>query len=326
MIDQETSISSRLYKDYYLTDKTPGQLVSSHWKAIHERSEVDVSPQGIEKFKFELGDYGYSKPHHKFLNWATIVLYLFRLENKNDIVWVLRKAIPLARRMKFPFTYDCFRQVCTAALLSRYIIASDRKFKVINIGDGYGFLSALIKELFPNAQLYLVDLGKTLLFQSYYCAKGFSDKDHYLVSRESTRMGIDTAADFVYCSTEDLALLDDVSFDAAINVASMQEMNTETIRYYFQFLRGHMVPNNLFYCCNRLEKYLAGGEVTRFLSYPWDERDRVLIDEPCPWQRFYLSFHRTERGPKFFNRRVPLIAYYDGDMHHRLSTLHVLKG
>lgn len=325
MIDQETSISSTLYKDYYLTDKTPNQLVSSHWEAIHERSEVEVSPQGIEKLKFELGDYGYSKMHHKLFNWATIVLYLFRLENRNDIIRVLGKALTLARRMEFPFTYDCFRQVCTVALLSRYI-AYDRKFKVINIGDGYGFLSALIKEFFPNAKLYLVDLGKTLLFQSYYCAKGFPDKGHYLVSRKSTGTGIDTAADFIYCPTEDLALLDAVSFDLAINIASMQEMNAETIRYYFQFLRGHMDRNNFFYCCNRLEKSLAGGEVTRFLSYLWDERDRTLINELCPWQRFYLSFHKTQRGPKLFNRRIPFVVYYDGDMHHRLSTLHVLKG
>lgn len=324
MVTQEDNILTSLYNHYYLSDQTPSHLVSSHWREIHQSTNVEVSNGRIENLNLLLGDHQSLRFHHKILNWMTIWSYLIRLGNRNAAIRVMNKAIPLAKRMGLTFTYDCFRQACTVTLLTRHI-PMNKKMRVINIGDGYGFLSSLIKEVFPHTQLCLVDLGKTLFFQSYYCQKAFARKKHFLVSKDLAGSDIDADADFIYCPAEHLSSLAILSFELAINVVSMQEMNAATIGHYFAFLRAHMKEENLFYCCNRLEKCMPGGEITRFFSYPWDERDRHLIDALCPWQRYYFSFHKTRYGPKVFKWRIPFIAYFDGDIRHRLSILHVLR-
>ena len=239
MINPEDNMLTTLYKNYYLSDQTPRHLVSSHWEEIHQSTNVEVSNGRIENLNLLLGDHQSLRFHHKILNWATIWSYLIRLRNRSTTLQVMDKAIPLAKRMGLTFTYDCFRQVCTVATLAQYIPV-DKSVKVLNIGDGYGFLSALIKEVFINSQLYLVDLGKTLFFQSYYCCKGFPNDRHFLISNNFTRQDFDLSADFTYCPAENLELLDSLSFDLAVNVVSMQEMNMETVNNYFQFLRTHL--------------------------------------------------------------------------------------
>ena len=55
-----------------------------------------------------------------------------------------------------------------------------------------------------------------------------------------------------------------------INIVSMQEMNPSVIREYFDDLRKRISDHDLyFYFCNRLEKSLPDGTVTRFFEYPW---------------------------------------------------------
>jgi len=194
------------------------------------------------------------------------------------------------------------------------------KIRVINIGDGDGFLSALIKEAFPRASICLVDLGKTLLFQAHYCIRLHPNASHVLVS-ESDKGADYSGADFLYCPAEHLDKIDNLNFDLGINISSMQEMNKDSIETYFEFIRRHMNRNNLFYCCNREEKKLIGGEVVNFHSYPWSEQDVYLIDDYCPWYRYFISACKAQNGPRIFNIRIPFIHYFDGAIRHRLSIL-----
>jgi hypothetical protein len=94
--------------------------------------------------------------------------------------------------------------------------------------------------------------------------------------------------------------------DCAFNMASMQEMTVPEIARYFLFLRS---CSALFYCVNREEKQLIGGEVLRFNEYPWSEKDSILLDEPCWYYTHFLS-HR----PPFFH-------HFDGPVRHRLAIL-----
>ena len=75
--------------------------------------------------------------------------------------------------------------------------------------------------------------------------------------------------------------------DCAFNIASMGEMSEFSISAYFTFLRRRSSMNSRFYCVNRSEKQLPGGEVTRFADYPWNEDDMVFIDGPCPYNWEY---------------------------------------
>lgn len=181
-------------------------------------------------------------------------------------------------------------------------------------------MSALIKELFPNSLICLVDLGKILLFQAHYCEKAHPECLHRLVLDSSDTIN-QSDLDFLYCPAEYLEKLDELSFDIAINIASMQEMNQTSINTYFDFLRHHMSSNNLFYCCNREEKEMPGGEISKFLSYPWRKEDFHLVDEYCPWHLYVFSFGRAKNGPQLFKIRIPFINYFDGPIMHRLTVL-----
>ena len=105
-------------------------------------------------------------------------------------------------------------------------------------------------------------------------------------------------------------LLKNFPIDLAINIASMQEMEPQYIRNYFDGLYTISSSRDLdFYCCNREEKTLPDGTITRFKDYPWSNLDNVKIDELCPWhQQFYIPY------PPFYKP-------YDGPHRHQLRTL-----
>jgi len=185
------------------------------------------------------------------------------------------------------------------------------------IGDGYGVLSSLVKAIFPESTLVMVDIGKTLLFQAYYCQMAHPAGVHRMVG-STDDIG---DADFVYCPTEKLDMLSNSKFDVAVNIASMQEMTNATVDRYFRFLRSNLNPNNLLYCLNRDSKTLIGGEITEFLQYPWQKGDRNLLDEDCPWYRYYFSRGAPGIGKYIFGVRLPFVNLFDGTHHHRLSIM-----
>lgn len=315
------NIVTTLNEKYYQADQTPKDFVSSHWEQLHKQLRIETDQKKIKSLKgIGFGDLqNFSFPYRVF-SWFTIVSYLFKLSGWAHIVKLMRVALDLVKRMGFPFTYDCFRQVCALSLILNYL-PKKKELRVLNIGDGYGFLSALIKEIIPEAKICLVDLGKTLLFQAHYCLKAHPQKKHALIVNGTEQEQIRYDADFIYCPAEELPQLAPLSFDLAINIASMQEMNERSIKYYFDFLRTNMKEENLFYCCNRLEKRMPDGEVSRFFSYPWSSDDNDLIDETCSWYRHFFSIHKAKMGPKIFKWRVPFVNYFDGMIRHRLTIL-----
>ncbi|NQU59160.1 MAG: hypothetical protein HQ513_18160 [Rhodospirillales bacterium] len=57
-----------------------------------------------------------------------------------------------------------------------------------------------------------------------------------------------------------------------------------------------------------MEKQLPDGTVTRFFEYPWDAKDKIIVDEPSPWDKY--SYRKS---PPFYYRNNPV--------HHRLVSL-----
>jgi hypothetical protein len=117
----------------------------------------------------------------------------------------------------------------------------------------------------------------------------------------------DSDVDLVAIQAANHALLRQAPLDLVINIASMQEMDPPVIDSYFEDLRTVSAAKRLhFYCCNREEKRLPDGTVTRFADYPWHDSDQVLVDERCPWhQQYYVT-------------RPPFYRNYDGPTRHRL--------
>lgn len=320
-----TSIVSRLYEKYYVLEETPNNVVSSHWKHYHEMAQVKFSGGEITIASgVGFGDVAHKSLISRIFDWLTIASYLCFLKERRDILRLMKIARPLANKMGISFSYDCFRQVCSLNLIMKRLNwLSVQRLCVICIGDGYGFLSGLLKEYFPNSLICLVDLGKTLLFQSYYLGRVFPHHEHRVIldANQKERV-ISSNVDFLYCPAEYLDQLSVFSFDLAINIASMQEMNSDSIAGYFRFLRQHMNPEHLFYCCNRVSKIMPAGETSNFFMYPWVAEDKHFIDELCPWHKYFLSYRRSDKGPRFLSLEIPFVNYFDGPHHHRLSILH----
>jgi len=314
-------IIDELYQNYYVKDNTPEHVISSHWKFYQEKIKCELNGGKITSLSWlGFGDLQNKSFLSQTFSWLTIAGYLCQFPNRNELLRLMKLAVPLGRKIGFPFSYDCFRQICSLKLIMNKLKNERERVNIIIIGDGYGFLGALIKEIFPNSLICLIDLGKSLLVQACCCGKAYPHSSHRLVSESSGTINR-SDSEFLYCPAEFLEELDKYSFDVAINIASMQEMNQPSINTYFDFLRCHMPPDNLFYCCNRKEKEMPGGEVSRFSEYPWQSKDIHLVDEFCPWHSYFASWGKTKNGPRFLGIRIPFINYFDGPIIHRLTIL-----
>ena len=108
-------------------------------------------------------------------------------------------------------------------------------------------------------------------------------------------------------------ILSNKPIDLFVNIASFQEMKSKTISEYFKLIKSSS-SGAAFYCCNRREKELYGGEVIRFCDYPWDGFERLVTDDECPWHQHYYVYRRHRFIP------IPKTSIpYDGAHDHRLA-------
>jgi hypothetical protein len=143
----------------------------------------------------------------------------------------------LVRSMGLEFSQDAFRQVCTAHLLANRLktaFPSGGPSVIAAIGDGHGILSALLHLAYPNAQIWLIDLGPTLVFQSFHLGRAFPTASHAIAGEELSGV----RRTFIYQPAEVVGPLLPAKIDLAVNVASMQEMSPEVVANYFRLLRS----------------------------------------------------------------------------------------
>ena len=105
-------------------------------------------------------------------------------------------------------------------------------------------------------------------------------------------------------------LLSECPENFVVNIVSVQEMNPPVIASYFDDMSSIAGCQQLmFYCCNREEKFLPDGTVTRLGDYPLNSNDDILVDELCPWHQQYYSF------------KPPFFRPHDGPIWHRLAVM-----
>lgn len=315
-----------LFINYYSSDSTPENLISSHWEYYSRKFNVQIDDEGniISLKGFGFGNMEDLSIISKILDYIGHMFYFVRLPYKRDLYPLILKSFKICSLMGVYFSFDCFKQACSLSLIKRKLSngMENKRVTFLVIGDGYGFLSALIKSTFPDSTIVLVDLGKTLLFQAYYCQKVHPNSSHHGINQKTILNKNNlNGYDFIYCPTEYLDNISSLKYDIVVNIASMQEMNISTVNRYFDFIRHCSNENNLFYCCNREQKILKGGEILEFNKYPWSEHDQHLVDEYCPWYKYFLSLSHSKNGPKIFGMRIPIIHYFDGTMQHRLTKM-----
>lgn len=122
MENNKNSIVKELYNKYYLENSTPENIISSHWKFYQKKIKIEFYSDGIESLSgFGFGDLQNKSLLSQTLSWITIVSYLCQFPSRKELLRLMKIAVPLAKRMGFAFSYDCFRQVCSLNLIMKSV-------------------------------------------------------------------------------------------------------------------------------------------------------------------------------------------------------------
>lgn len=313
------SVHRELYKQYFgkknepLIDET---VTSSHWKDYAEKINVtSTNTEGREEYILNGFGFGENEKKGRISNaFAALSIFLYnRILNMRGLSEDVKNAKIIVKRMGLFFSLDAFRQVCTLNFLKNTMPSSWLPERIIIIGDGYGVLSGLLHSQYPLCKIYLIDLGPMLFFQSYYLQQAYPDVNQCIVGSDSF-----VESTFNFCSAETIEKINTENVDLAVNIASMQEMSGEMVTQYFLLLRKLYTKN--FYCCNRIEKKMPGGEISCIKEYPWSANDIFLVDEICPWHTWFLGRGKTP-NVKLKGLSIPFMHEYDGAHWHRFATL-----
>lgn len=299
-------------------EPTPAGHTSSHWRLHGEKTVV-----GRIGDELVLNGSGFGTVRYRRKTSASAANMLERLSyypvtkqiRNYPTVWAQAKR--LARDLSFDLTYAVWNQTMAMATLMDHWQEhglSPRVFALI--GDGHGFLGALIKRHFPESRIYQIDLPKILVFQARTHELANSGAMVSLTTPEDWSV----VKDICFVAPQHVELIPE-DIDCAVNMSSMGEMSESSIEAYFKFLRRRSLPGSRFYCVNRLEKELPGGEVTRFYDYPWDRDDNIFTQGQCPYYTHVIAARTSPNGPRVRGIRVPFINYFGGTMIHRLVHL-----
>ena len=293
-----------LYDKHYLTESSSMSVTSSHWEKVgnnfvvydQEKDEVNLGPG------HGFGDFIPKDLTHslKYLFPRFLLGFYLKKFVKNN--FFLEQAKSIATKTNRHLSFDCCKQI---VILERILSKSNQLFKGNNfttnnikniciIGDGYGYMGSLIKKIDSEVKIVSVNLGKQLLYDLYFTHKVFCDTVSYnLVRSEHLN---ELHADFTFLEAENSSLLAEMKIDLFINIASMQEMNGQTIAEYFHYMRENKKYKDrvLFYSVNRLEKNLPGGEIVRAQEFPWGD-SKTLLESIPEWYSCYPS----NRPPDF---------------------------
>lgn len=311
--------------DIVKEDPLPEKHTSSHWKLCGEKTIVRREGERLV-LNSCFGDEGDRKWHRHLLSCLTRLSYRSVVAPLKYFPYVWESSKRLVRILNVCLGFNHFKNAVALSIIKEHC---DEHSLFPNtfalIGDGGGFFGALVREYFPNARIYFIDLPKCLVFQV---------RTQEVVARECTHTQMQlfdgknnkpSQVNFVLPGAIETV---ESIIDFAVNISSMQEMKYSSIESYFNFLRRRSQAHSRFYCVNRLKTILPQGEIIEFQKYPFQAKDTVFIDGICPYMTHFLSWRKalnaygqSTSGPNFFGVRVPFVNYFDGKTMHRLVHL-----
>jgi len=158
----------------------------------------------------------------------------------------------------------------------------------LEIGGGFGGLARLLKELFPQAHILLLDLPEANAIATYYLHTLFPEARFHLFTDHVQDATLEKdLPDFSILPGWRITDLPDASIDCIINTRSMQEMTKDTIAFYLEQIQRIVKPDGLFYCVNRYAKQV-GQETIILADYPFDAQWEALISRP-KWKQSHIQ-------------------------------------
>ena len=152
---------------------------------------------------------------------------------------------------------------------------------VCEIGGGFGSFSELLIKNY-NIKLLSIDLPEANLMTSYYLKKNFPKKKIYLYDNYNLKKKL-TYNDFfkndIVILPPGLNIDNKIKIDFFVNTRSFQEMNSNIIQNYFNFIHQHISKNGFFLNINRYEK-ASVGESIKLHKYPYDNNWKIIESKP----------------------------------------------
>jgi hypothetical protein len=190
----------------------------------------------------------------------------------------------IARVQGRVFDVDDLRAVLSLSCARHYAeLDASNSDAIAIIGDGYGRIANLVLATLPKTLVVLVNLQPSLEMDLAAVRLAHPRVRILAPDRAGDVEALPADLKVIALPAEKAHLLQQLKIGGAFNTSSMQEMDLAAIRNYFHLLRTTRGAATWFYCANAVEKRWVDGTVIRFADYPWSARDRVLLDEICPW-------------------------------------------
>lgn len=275
---------------FYGPDVATSKVTSSHWKKYGESQNADLDEFVLNIEGSGFGDYencnnltSRDRVKNLFPTLATkIAICTFPKPCRVAVYSLAKKTDRLVNQ-------DFIRLAKSAYRISQHIEEYNLK-RVMIIGDGWGTLGCLLKELHPRLILVQVNLGRSLLFDLAFSAKALSNNRHNLIANLNEIF----PQDFSYIPAENVTVMN-ADIDLFVAIESFQEMDIEIVNEYFKLIRKQEVVTFL-YSANRDSKTLPDGSIIRKKSYGWNSHDNVVF-ERTPW---WLNWGIRRRPPFIF--------------------------
>lgn len=281
---------------------------SSHWQKYHSNFQYSNGRlNGLEGF-------GTNNPplkgFKKIIYYTLLKRYTKHQYNKQSFKNIKSNALSIVNKQKRAFDLDVLRHCLTIDFLNHHKVLGKDKTVVV-IGDGWGIMSTLLLKMKLAKRVILVNLNKTLLVDLTYLNLVLPEiiENSVLLEKKEdvSKLGDEK---LIAIRADNYELIQNLSKDVAINIASFQEMNIDVVNNYLNYIESND-KEVILYHCNRISKELPDGKISSINDYIFNKKRKYIIDEECPWHIDFIS------------QKPPFIFKFDGKTHHQLIKLNL---
>ena len=180
-----------------------------------------------------------------------------------------------------------------------------KKSKVIcEIGGGFGNLARIIINNHETKYI-LIDLPEANLLSSFYLKEHFPNKKFYLYNNYLEDPLLKNLDNFdIYILPPWCEFEKSLKIDCFINTRSMQEMNMNIIKKYFDLIHTHISSDGFLLNINRYEKSVVDEDKKICIhEYPYDSKWDVIISKSSFLQPS-VHFLLTQRKDENFKNNI----------------------
>lgn len=143
-------------------------------------------------------------------------------------------------------TPDFLMKVCYYFEIQKYCGITKSKFRIVELGGGYGCLARTLKLFIPNSIYVDIDLPESLYFAYLFLKLSFPEaRILYVTDQAQLKDGLDKY-DFVLIPTMFAESITGNEFDLFCNTASLGEMTNPLIRYWMDFVQNKLKVKYFF--------------------------------------------------------------------------------